>query len=257
MQILSTRWRQDGDAPETSCLLYRGFPIHRRRDRQSSADSKPAIQPVGNLRYTGRGRGFTLIELLVVIAIIAILAGLILSAVVGAKKKAKVAIARTEMANLKGAIMGYEKDYSIYPTTDSVDTTYGAADIIPSSPPNSKVMDVLRNVTSDHLTSGNLRNPRQISYIEINKQAVSPTSPGIWINDKDSKDPLSGVYNDPWGNPYIITLDNNFDDTAMDPVYNRDGHIKASILIWSRGPDGLANLTELHQDNNDNVLGWK
>lgn len=201
-------------------------------------------------RQTGRKRGFTLIELLTVIAIIAILAGFILSAVTGAKKRAKIAIARTEMANLKGAIMGYEKDYSIYPTTltNTVDTTYGAAGILANSPPNSDVMDVLRNVKpTDHRTAGHPRNPRQTSYIEI-KPAASASSPGITA---------SGDYNDPWGNPYIITLDNDFDDTAVDPVYNGDGHIKASILIWSRGPDGEASATKTDPQNGDNVLGWK
>jgi prepilin-type N-terminal cleavage/methylation domain-containing protein len=194
-------------------------------------------------------RGFTLIELLVVIFIIAVLAGLVLSAVVGAKGRAKKVMAKTEMTSLKGAILMYEKDYSIYPTTNSVDTTYGATDFIGTSPDNAEVLDVLRNVNPANRTGtqGHPRNPRRVSYMEI-KPASTPTSPGITA---------SGTYNDPWGNPYIITLDNNFDDIANDPVYNAGGTIRNSVLIWSRGPDGKANTDPNHADNKDNVLGWK
>src|SRR4051812_36462079 len=65
--------------------------------------------------YPRRRGAFTLVELLVVIAIIAILASLLLPAIVGAKTKAKIAQAKTEMANLAVAVRTYENDYSRNP----------------------------------------------------------------------------------------------------------------------------------------------
>lgn len=202
------------------------------------------------MKAHGRARrAFTLIELLTVIAIIAILAGLILSAVVATKGKAKKAMAKTEMAGLKAAILMYEKDYSIYPTTNAVDTTYGAGAFLPGSPDNNHVVDVLRNVNPQNRASnqGHPRNPRQTVYLDV-KPASDNGAPGVTPG---------GNYNDPWGNQYIITLDNDFDDVAKDPVYNNTGALRLNVIIWSRGPDGRAHPDPDHPDNKDNVLGWK
>jgi prepilin-type N-terminal cleavage/methylation domain-containing protein len=60
----------------------------------------------------GASSGFTLIELLVVIAIIAILTGLLMPALAGAKEKAKVIRVRGELNNLGLALDMYSTDYA-------------------------------------------------------------------------------------------------------------------------------------------------
>ena len=62
-----------------------------------------------------RYKGFTLIELLVVVVIIAVLMGMLIPAVMRAQVRARIATARADMSNIKGAILSYQTDYSRFP----------------------------------------------------------------------------------------------------------------------------------------------
>ena len=98
---------------------------------------------------------------------------------------------------------------------------------------------------------------------------------------------LDGVYRDPWGNPYIISLDLDMNGTTVDGFYGRlietkvrtlpvnanyPVEIAASVAVWSLGPDASAdpapNTTKLSDPtdpkqilkagaNADNVLSWQ
>src|SRR5207245_4748164 len=78
---------------------------------------KPSTAPVSR-----RPRAFTLVELLVVISIIAVLAGLLLPVLAGMKKKAKIALARSEMSHLATAIKAYEEEYNRFPMSKQTET---------------------------------------------------------------------------------------------------------------------------------------
>ena len=247
-------------------------------------------------------RGFTLIEMLVVIAIIAILAGMLLPALAAAKKKAKIAQARTEMANLVAAITQYHATYGRYPgnkeATDSLndncpDFTFGTKDTgwTGATPVgtslntgsyqanNSQVMAILLNLEtypnngSDTCNKNFARNPQKVVF--YNAKRVSGTAVN-GVGSSGVGDDL--VFRDPWGNPYIITVDLNYDDKCRDGFYrnsnvskgglnglynsvnptSNDFEANVPVMVWSFGPDGKADGTKLSNDdvNKDNVLSW-
>jgi prepilin-type N-terminal cleavage/methylation domain-containing protein len=245
-----------------------------------------------------RRSGFTLIELLVVIAIIGVLAGMIVPATVNALKKAKMAKAKTEVANIVGAIKGYQADYSRLPaspatreahaakgayanttfTNGTPDFVFGTvnASFLTSVPRfvdvrdpnsarqanNSEVMAMLTasqfvdSVNSSQVVNANNnQNPKRNVYLNVK---VVPKDNAGGIDD-------SGVYRDPWGRPYVIILDLDYDNRVLSPFpLVRGGtpqprFIPDSVLVMSLGPDGKANLglEEGHPDNRDNIYSWK
>ncbi len=155
-------------------------------------------------KRTGRS-GFTLVELLVVIALIAILMAILFPAINAAMKKAAIARARTEMANIVSAIKAYYTEYGKMPTPDTngyPDHTFvGKWGTVTDNPKQQKlVMDILRAIDMPH-------NKRGIVFLEVPAESMTGT-------DKydNSYTPSDGYYLDPWENPYIIVMNTDFDE---------------------------------------------
>ncbi len=236
---------------------------------------------------------FTLVELLVVIAIIAILAAMLLPALSAAKNAAKRAKARTEIAALVTAIEGYDSAYGRFPVSSAAqaaasanangDFTYGGTFIGGSvftpgyQMTNSEVIAILMDFTNYPNGSGSTintnyqKNPQQTKF--LNATMVSDTTlPGVGPDL---------VYRDPWGNPYVITMDLNYDDMCKDAFYsldkvshgganglvNPDGagastdnwQYHGKVMVWSAGQDGKIDPTDPASDweNKNNILSWQ
>ena len=270
--------------------------------------------------------GFTLIELLVVISIIALLAAMLLPVLGKVKQRAQVKKSQMEAGGIAQAIHTYEADYSKFPVSSVAmnaasavpapigpeDYTYGTAGVNcvgPGGPVgagngfktpigacaitapgnyqtnNAEVMAVLLDV--EHwpnspavptINLGHGKNPSKTRYLNANMSG-NTASPGIGTD---------GIYRDMWGNPYIITIDVNYDDKARDAFYRLPavstdlsdsstpkrglnglipkvigGNVvyeaNAPVMVWSAGPDKMIDQTKgaTVGANRDNILSWK
>ncbi len=256
--------------------------------------------------------GFTLVELLTVIAIIAILAAMILPALKSVKTAALKTKAKAEAVDLVNAINAYDTAYGRFPIIKPEQTAANGNDFTcglvpnPQSPNNTLVwptgaagnhsydnnsnvvailMD-LQTYPNGVVTSNNAHvyNPKSDKFLNAKMSGYDPTT--AQLNPPGGVD-NTGVYRDPWGNPYIITMDTSYDDQASDLFYcqqavsqnganQKAGHnglanavdvngngdhflFHGKVMVWSAGPDGKfdstipANLGV----NKDNVLSWQ
>jgi len=182
---------------------------------------------------------FTIVELLVVISIIGVLAGLLLPVLARAKMQGKITLARAEVKNLASAISQYQSTYTVMPGPNSAAT----ADATFTND-NWSVMVILCDVDTapNPPNSNHKKNPQKIRFFDP-KQASNPNGPGLGPDN---------VMRDPWGNPYVITLDLNYDNLCQDAFYCPAPMpaLPCSAAVWSFGPDGLP-LTK------DDILSWK
>src|SRR6266404_2744552 len=144
-------------------------------------------------------RAFTLIELLVVIAIIAILIGLLFPAFKAVLNQARQTQAKNDLTQIVNAVNAFYTEYGKYPLV-TADAIYG-----PAANPKNTLLNVLR-------AQDPANNPRQIVF--ISPPDVKNDTAG---NRRSGVSPTTGQYYDPWGQPYNVEIDGNYDNLVANP----------------------------------------
>ncbi len=190
----------------------------------------------------------------------------------------KITRAVIEVQDLANAIRAYEQDYDHLPLADvssNADITLGfdSAEIeglnfIKGTRivlKNSDALIILSDLDVG-VNAGHKLNPRQIKY--ISPKLVEGIEPGFSMKDYQ--------YRDPWGNPYVISLDadrngltrdafyantNLFTNAVASPLILTNGgyEFPGKVMIWSRGPDGKASsiIPANAGVNQDNIESWQ
>ena len=218
-------------------------------------------------------RAFTLIELLVVIAIIAILIGLLFPAFKAVQNQARQTQAKNDLTQIVNAVNAFYTEYGKYPTSQTTDYVFG--------PGGGSANNVLFNELQGCPTTGappptcsalSTLNTRQIVF--ISPPAVkTPTSPRSGIATQAATvnpcfSAAVGEFVDPWGTPYNVETDGNYDNQITTNPYGASGGagpqpLTIGVIAWSRGLDGvLGTKTAACTGNNtftnsDDVISWQ
>jgi prepilin-type N-terminal cleavage/methylation domain-containing protein len=258
--------------------------------------------------------GLTLVELLTVIAVIGILVAMLMP-ISGPRRPARIMQAKSEMQAIVQAVEAYDQEYGRFPMTSDEKNAAARNDFttgyVPNPQPNytwpgagtkgasfsfdndSNLVAILMDLTvysngGPTCNANHIYNSKQLKFLNAKLSGYDPTSnqpnppPGV-----DN----TGVYRDPWGSPYVITMNASYStDSATvqgtsDIFYCRyqvsqqtgqtgyNGLLNTTdvggngphflfhgkVMVWSAGPDknvdGKANAVS--GANKDNVLSWK
>lgn len=195
-----------------------------------------------SLHFSSRLRrgaaAFTLIELLVVISIIAILASLAFPAVNGAIDTAKRAKAKNDVVQIVTAIKAYQTEYGKLPLLSGSSGKYEEN--------NDQLFNILRGSAGEGEQLS--MNPRRIAFIEI--RVSKGTKDGLGVND--------GKFYDPWGKPYRIWLDDDYNNEVEDMYSGGWGVVPGTAIAASSGKD-LKGMTGSKGtgDAKDDVNSWQ
>ncbi|MBX7259298.1 MAG: prepilin-type N-terminal cleavage/methylation domain-containing protein [Candidatus Hydrogenedentes bacterium] len=171
-------------------------------------------------------RGFTLIEMLVVIGILAILIGILLPAIRSVMEKAERVQAKADAQRIVKGWKAYRNQYGRWPSATDESST--------GSIMSSNFVRILNaryyqtGLTGPDATPDN---PMAIQFVEISGNSIDTR----WN------------FVDPWGTPYRVSFDANFDGRTSNSLYT----VYDNVISWSAGPDTNSATAA------DNIKSWE
>jgi len=198
---------------------------------------------------------FTLIELLIVIIIITILVGFLFPAFRGVQNQAKRTQAKNDLTQIVTAVNAYYTEYGKYPLV-TADTIYG-----PAGTSNADLFYTLRAVALG-ANAADAANPRKIVFISP-PDVKDPANPRSGTGTTTG----AGQYYDPWGTPYNVAIDGDYDNQITNPYGASGGAgtdpVRQGVIAWSFGNDGTlgTNGDKLYKNasgvQSDDVISWQ
>ena len=143
------------------------------------------------------------------------------------------------------AVKAYQTEYGKYPDVPK-------ASLVGGQRSNRDLMHCL-------IGADDLRNPRRIVFLD--RMEAKPISG--WFEPKTygaGFHPTSGDYLDPWGLPYHILLDSDYDGTIPNPYGDEpEQQIRSGVIVWSLGKDRVFGRRADHDKSSrpDDVVSWR
>jgi len=171
-------------------------------------------------------RGFSLIELLVVIAIIAVLAAAGFGAGNLAINNAKKTTAQAAAQGVVGAVNSFYTDNASMPVPSGGSSVDGGTKFQTDAVEGIKVLNILLGMEEEI-------NTKKVRY--LNAKEGKAKKDGIIYNQTGKE--ATGMY-DPWGNPYIIVLDTNYEERIEVKPGNTEIQLNSRrCAVYSGGQD--------------------
>ena len=195
---------------------------------------------------------FTLIELLVVIVIVAVLMGLAFPVFQGVMNSAKKTQAKNDVTQIVTAVNAFYTEYGQYPCTAQSGTD--SADFISND--DAKRQALFDNLRVPIPSAPPATNPRAIAFLQVpavKNDTAGQRKAGVGSN---------GVFYDPWGQPYAVKIDNNYNATVAN-VYDANtgagpGTLNVGVIAWSLGKDQIGGTgNKGSAGSKDDVISWQ
>ena len=205
------------------------------------------------------------------ISILVILGGLAFPVLNGVMDRAKKTQAKNDLAQIVNAVRAYYTEYGKYPLATwehGNDVTFAGDSY------QDQIFNVLRANGSgrDNPTSTSAddnQNPRRLPFLQV-PDAKDKTNPrgGIVPNDAATN---RGMFVDPWGSPYIVRIDGNYDNELNNPYGANAGArpLRENVIAWSLGKDRASSAPTTHLNagpgsgdlragtNADDIISWQ
>lgn len=174
-------------------------------------------------------------ELLFVFSILLIAASVVIPAILDIHTRRKSVQTYSDIRVMLEAASSYNREYREWPVYDPPergDVRYG------DRRPNRGVINIL--MAREGLgNEGHGRNPNRIDFIAL----ASPGANNLRFN-------AEGEVVDPWGSPYQLVFDSNYDNICAIPNSTHGSIAGEGVVIWSKGADRKS-------ETMNDILSWR
>lgn len=192
-------------------------------------------------RHHGGGRGFTLIELLTAIAVVAILSAITVGAVKGAKERANIAKARSELVALATALEEFKRLYGDYPQLGEFAQAPATPTLVTTGPGVNSAQAKLFNCLTGVYGARRFANVNRLNgpnLLEVGKLTVNGNLTNQFLvpvsntPNPPTKPEQNACLLDPWGRRYLYYYKN----ARMPNAWQATGYV-----LYSAGATVAAN----------------